>query len=299
MSKVIEGYMPYANHKTYYRIVEPDCMPSKPPLLCLHGGPGSTHNYFEVFDVIADIDNRTVIMYDQIGCGKSYLDGMGKDFWVPSLWMNELCHLIDYLDLNSLHILGQSWGGMMAILYALDYSSSHVLSYILSSTNPSSRMWEEEGKRRIRLMNPEDQAAIQLFNEGDITEKDPGYIHAVYNYMVRYCYPNKRRDLPECVTRPKRSGEESYRFAWGSNEFSPTGPLAQFEYLDRLHEIKQPCMICSGNQDLCSPLIAKSMYDRIPNSVWNLYSNAHHMCFIDAQECYLSDLIEWLNTHDA
>ena len=66
-----EGYMPYLGYQTYYRIVgEPS---DKPALLLLHGGPGSTHNYFEVLDRIADT-GRQVIAYDQIGCGNSYLD---------------------------------------------------------------------------------------------------------------------------------------------------------------------------------------------------------------------------------
>lgn len=74
---ITEGYMPFMGYKTYYRIVgEPS---EKAPLLLLHGGPGSTHNYFEVLDCMADT-GRQVISYDQIGCGNSYLDGH------PELW---------------------------------------------------------------------------------------------------------------------------------------------------------------------------------------------------------------------
>ena len=66
--QITEGYMPFIGYQTYYRIVgEPS---DKAPLLLLHGGPGSTHNYFEVLDCIADT-GRQVISYDQIGCGNS------------------------------------------------------------------------------------------------------------------------------------------------------------------------------------------------------------------------------------
>lgn len=69
MTRVQEGYMPFGDYKTYYRIVGEKS--EKAPLLLLHGGPGSTHNYFEVLDDLAAKDHRQLIMYDQIGCGKS------------------------------------------------------------------------------------------------------------------------------------------------------------------------------------------------------------------------------------
>ena len=83
-NKVTEGYMPFMGYQTYYRIVGEAT--EKAPLLLLHGGPGSTHNYFEVLDCIAET-GRQVIYYDQIGCGKSYLDGHPSEPMasVPSL----------------------------------------------------------------------------------------------------------------------------------------------------------------------------------------------------------------------
>ena len=79
MAKITEAYMPYLGHQTYYRIVG-ERSNNKKPLLLLHGGPGSTHNYFEVLDRLADEDQRQIIMYDQIGCGNSFLAGR------PELW---------------------------------------------------------------------------------------------------------------------------------------------------------------------------------------------------------------------
>ncbi len=299
MSIVREGYVPYHGRKTYFRVVDPDVLSNKAPLLCLHGGPGSTHNYFEVLDEVADRDNRTIIMYDQIGCGNSYLEGMRPDFWTPDLWLDELETVREYLELETVHILGQSWGGMMAIKYAVDRHPNGVKSYILSSTNPSSSMWESEGRRRIKLMSREDQAAIEVFLDGYIGEDDPGYIRAVYEYMARYCNPSKGSYIPECLTRPRRTGNEAYKYAWGSNEFTPTGPLAEFEYLDKLHAIETPCFVASGVQDLCSPLIAKAMYDELPDAQWILYPHSHHICYIDDHDQYVADLIAWLNEHDA
>ena len=66
--KIVEGYMPFLEYQTYYRIVGEKS--DKAPLLLLHGGPGSTHNYFELFDELA-LSGRQIIMYDQLGCGLS------------------------------------------------------------------------------------------------------------------------------------------------------------------------------------------------------------------------------------
>ena len=80
--------MPFLGHRTYYRIVG-ESTAGRAPLLLLHGGPGSTHNYFEVLDRIAGETGRQVISYDQIGCGNSYLDGH-PELWTQETWINEL-----------------------------------------------------------------------------------------------------------------------------------------------------------------------------------------------------------------
>ena len=96
--KITEGYMPYLGHKTYYRVVG-ECTGNKKPLVLLHGGPGSTHNYFEVLDRLAEEDGRQLVMYDQIGCGESYLDGH-PELWNAKTWINELIELRKHLGLD-------------------------------------------------------------------------------------------------------------------------------------------------------------------------------------------------------
>ncbi len=132
--KITEGYMPYLEYKTYYRIVG-ECTGNKKPLVLLHGGPGSTHNYFEVLDKVAE-DGRAVIMYDQLGCGLSSTPSR-PDLWNAKTWIEELIQLRKHLGLDEIHLLGQSWGGMQAIQYACEYKPEGIKSYILSSTLPA------------------------------------------------------------------------------------------------------------------------------------------------------------------
>ncbi len=152
--KITEGYMPFEGFKTYYRIVGENTE-GKKPLVLLHGGPGSTHNYFEVLDKIAE-SGRQVIMYDQIGCGNSFVEGHPELFNADT-WIKELIELRKHLGLDEIHLLGQSWGGMQAIWYAIEYKPKGIKSYILSSTLSSARLWEKEQKERISYMSESDQ----------------------------------------------------------------------------------------------------------------------------------------------
>ena len=290
-----EGYINFKNHQTYYRIVG-EQKGNKKPLILLHGGPGSTHNYFEVFDDLATLDDRMIIMYDQIGCGNSFIEGH-PEYFTPEVWLDELQELRKQLNLDEVHILGQSWGGMMCLLDAIQYKSKGVKSYILSSTLPSSKLWEKEQHRRISYMPEKYQKALnEALKTGDY--ENPNYLEALNEFMERHSNPKFNGNIPECALRVKRSGKESYLLGWGPNEFTPTGTLAGFDVIDQLHEINVPCLIMSGQRDLCSPYIAKTMFDNIPNSKWELFEYSGHMPFLEEHEKYTKVLIDWLNNHD-
>ena len=145
--KIQEGYMPYLGYQTYYRIVGKNTS-GKKPLILLHGGPGSTHNSFEVLDQLAEEDGRQIIMYDQIGCGESYVENR-PDLWNAETWTNELIALRKHLGIEECHLLGQSWGGMLLLNYICNYNPEGIQSIILSSTLPASWMWGEEQQRMI------------------------------------------------------------------------------------------------------------------------------------------------------
>ncbi|MBY6950181.1 proline iminopeptidase [Clostridium botulinum] len=292
--KITEGYMPYLEYKTYYRIVG-KCTGNKKPLVLLHGGPGSTHNYFEVLDKVAE-DGRAVIMYDQLGCGLSATPSR-PDLWNAKTWIEELIQLRKHLGLDEIHLLGQSWGGMQAIQYACEYKPEGIKSYILSSTLPAASLWEKEQRRRVAYLPQEMQDAIAKAEKaGDHSSKE--YQEAEAEFMLRHCAGAVGPDSPECLRRPKVAGTEAYVTAWGQNEFSPSGTLKNFDFMKEIEDIKEPCLITSGLLDLCSPLVAKTMYDKIPNSEWELFEFSRHMPFVEENEKYIEVLNKWLNKND-
>lgn len=288
--------MPYLEYQTYYRILQPDHPThSKTPIVLLHGGPGSTHNYFELLDDLA-LNNRPVIMYDQLGCGKSFVENR-PDLWKAETWINELIALRHHLNLDSIHLLGQSWGGMLAIQYMCDYQPKGIQSLILSSTLPAAIMWKEETHRLIRLMDEKDQLAIQ---QAETSENftEPNYLKANERFMIRHAADLPSDNSPEPLRRKKQSGAASYLTAWGPNEYNPTGTLAHWDYRNQLDKIKVPTLITSGTDDLCTPLIAKTMYDLIPDASWDLFPKSRHMPFVDENRAYLSQLNKWLDEHE-
>ena len=244
-----------------------------------------------MLDALADT-GRAVISYDQLGCGNSYVDGH-PELWCQKTWDNELMELRRHLGLDQVHLLGQSWGGMLAIEYLCDYQPEGVASVILSSTLSSASLWAKEQHRMIRFLSQEDQEAIaEAERTGNFDT--PEYLAANSRFMERHC-DSPSADTPECVTRPKRSGKEAYLYGWGPNEYNPTGSLGSWEYTDKLERIKCPALIISGTNDLCTPLIAKTMYDRIPNARWELFDGCRHMCFVEDNEKYIRLLTEWLD----
>lgn len=287
--KITTGTMPFKGYQTYYRIVgEPT---DNAPLLLIHGGPGSTHNYFEVLDDLAVTTRRQIISYDQIGCGESYVDGH-PELWTLTTWLDELEALRSHLHLNRVNLLGQSWGGMLIIAYMIDRHPEGIESIILSSTLPSSELWSHEQQRLISFMPDDEQEAIaRAVATGNFD--DPAYLKANDHYTVLHA--DEITDAsPECFRRPKRFGTESYLTAWGPNEYTPTGTLRDFDYIDRLGEITDPTLIISGTNDECTPLIAKTMDDNMPNAIWELLDGARHMTFIDQTDTYKQLLIGWL-----
>lgn len=294
MRKIEEGYMPFKGYQTYYRIVG-ERQEGKAPLLLLHGGPGSTHNYFEVLDSIADTGHQ-VIMYDQLGCGLSYVEGH-PELWTLETWGEELRSLRDYLHIDECHLLGQSWGGMLLIAYLIDGKAKGVRSAILSSTLSASWLWGHEQHRLITYMSPEDQRAIaEAEAKNDYSTKE--YQLANEHFMLQHCAGEVTADSPECLRRPKKAGAESYLIGWGPNEYTPMGTLKDFDYTDRLKEITVPCLVISGTNDLCTPLVAKTMYDGIPDSRWELFDGARHMVFVEQTKKYVNLLSQWLKDKD-
>ena len=210
--------------------------------------------------------------------------------------MKELKTLREHLALRKIHLLGQSWGGMLAIIYMCDYHPEGIQSLILSSTLSSASLWSKELHRMIKYLPIEEQAAIHRAELTD-TFTEPDYLKANEHFMNQHAIDMKKK-WPECVMREKKGGTVAYETAWGPNEYTPEGNLHDYEYTDLLSKIKVPTLITSGTDDLCTPYVAKTMHDHIAGSQWKLFENCSHMSFVQKTDEYIAMLKKWLDAND-
>ncbi len=293
--EIKEGYVDYLEYKTYYRIVNPNG--KNTPLVMLHGGPGSTHNSFELFDELAYSTDRPIVMYDQLGCGKSIIDPHHEELWKKETWANELINLRDKLGLKEIHLLGHSWGGMLLIIYMCDYKPEGVKSITLSSTLSSASLWEEETHRLIGLIDPRVRETLLKYEKLDDFSSEEAE-EAINYYYDKFVFSKSEND-PECLRRTKPDSKESYITAWGKSEFKPTGTLRDYEYTEKLKNIKVPVLINSGVNDESTPYQNKVMYDALnTKKKWVLYKHSRHRTYFEDKDEYMSNLANFLKEND-
>src|SRR5258706_1090822 len=218
-----EGYIPFKGYRTWYRIVGTGEEPGKLPLLCLHGGPGACHDYLESFDAMADTGRR-VIYYDQLGCGASAIPEKKPEMWTVELYVEEVDAVRKALGLERIHLLGQSWGGMLAMEYMLTKPQG-VASVTIASSPASIPQWLEEANKLPDQLPPDVQGTL-LKHEATGTTDSKEYLEAMDVFYHRHVcrvvpYPDfVQRSFDKLAENP-----EVYNTMNGPSEFHVVGTL--------------------------------------------------------------------------
>ena len=151
---------------------------AKTPIVILHGGPGCTHDYVDSFKGLAAA-GRAVVHYDQLGNGRStHLREKGAEFWTPALFLDELDNLLAHLGIASAyHLLGQSWGGMLAAEHAVRRPKG-LKALVIADSPASMELWLQAANELRAALPPEVQAVL-LAHETAGTTSSPEYAKAV------------------------------------------------------------------------------------------------------------------------
>jgi len=278
------GRIPYAGGETWYRTVGDGEEPGKLPLLALHGGPGALHDYLEPLEELA-ATGRRVVFYDQIGCGRSWTENKPPDFWTVELFAREVQAVRDALGLERIHLFGSSWGGMLAMEYALTRPSG-LASLVLSSSPASIPQWEAETGRLRRALPPDVRAVLDE-HEAAGTLDSPEYEEASMEFYKRHVC--RVDPFPDCVLRTFAGLAEHpdvYMTMQGPNEFVITGTLKHWDITDRLGEIDVPTLITAGAHDEFTPAQAEALHAGIHGSELVTFEDASHMQFVEEPERY-------------
>ena len=272
--------MKWQHGETWYRIVG-DLKSGKTPVIVLHGGPGSAHNYcIPIAELIAQ-SGRAAVLYDQIGCGNStHLPDAPKEFWAPELFMEELILLTQHLGINDEYaIVGQSWGGMLGMQFAITQPKG-LKSLVIADSPASLQVWVSEANKLRAELSPEVQATL-LAHEAAGTTDSPEYAAAVEvfyaSHLCRIPMPQNVLDSFEQLA----ADPTVYHTMNGPSEFHVIGTLKDWDIRQELHKISIPTLLVSGQYDEATPAMVSEIHQLIPGSTWELFPESSHMPHIE------------------
>jgi L-proline amide hydrolase len=287
---VLEGYVHFRGHRTWYRVAG-EVTSGATPLLALHGGPGSTHHYFAPLEQLAV--RRPVVLYDQLGCGSS--DRPEKVEWTLGLFRDEVAAVRVQLGLEQIHLLGTSWGGMLALEHYLA-GADGIRSLILSSTLAWADQWAAEQKR-LRDALPPDVVAVLDKHEAAGTFDHPEYARAEAVLFDRHFYrgPKPRVELERMEAE---RAPDVYRAMWGPNEWTITGALEGWDVRDRLHEVDVPTLVIRGRHDMCTDAVAATLLAGLAGAREVVLEESSHTPVLEETERYLEVVRGFLGDSD-
>ncbi len=294
---VRDGFIPFGDYRTWYRVTG-DFHSGITPLVVLHGGPGCSHDYLLSLAEIAR-SGRAVVHYDQLGGGRStLLPDKGPEFWTVELFLAEIDNLLRFLDVEQCyHLLGQSWGGMLAAEHAIRRRTG-LQALVVSNSPASMALWSSEAAR-LRSELPEEVAEALDRHEREGTLKDPEYLAATtayYDLHVCRVVPN-----PPEVVRTFAYLEKDptvYHTMNGPNEFFCVGTLRDWSIVDRVQAITAPTLLISGRHDEATPATVRPFFERVPDVRWEVFEDSSHMPFVEEPEHYRAVVEAFLAEHD-
>jgi L-proline amide hydrolase len=292
--------VPFREHQTWVQITTPDQpRDGALPLFVLHGGPGMAHNYVRNIAGLANETGRTVIHYDQIGCGKStHLPNAPADFWTPELFVEEFHAVRDALGVDDYHLLGQSWGGMLSAEIAVRQPTG-LASVAICNSPASMELWMA-GCAELRAQLPaETQAALDRHEAaGTVTGQE--YLDATNEFYRRHlCRVEPMpQDLVDTITQMEAEPTVYYTMN-GPNEFHVLGTLKGWTIIDRLPNITAPALVIAGEFDEASPQAWQPYVDHIPNAVSHVFSDTSHCSHLEKPEEFRAVVADFLASHDA
>jgi proline-specific peptidase len=245
------------------------------PVLAVHGGPGLPHDYIRSLERLAD--EREVIFWDQLGCGKSDRPSH-RELWTMERSVAEMDAVVKALGLNSFHIFGNSWGGMLVQQFVLDAASGAV-SLTISNSTASMPHFAANVARLKRELDPATQSAIDR-HEAAGTTHAPEYQAAIRTWNETFLC----RSLPwprELEDAFRNMGTEIFETLFGASDFQIVGTIRDWDVLDRLTEIAVPTQLLAGKYDECSPEHMWEMHRRIGGSRYEFFESTAHLPFIE------------------
>lgn len=291
--------VPFRAYATWVQITTPaDPVADATPLIVLHGGPGMAHDYVRNIAALADETGRTVVHYDQLGCGRStHLPDAPAAFWTPDLFVDEFHTVRAALGIDRYHVLGQSWGGMLGAEIAVRRPDG-LVSLSICNSPASMALWMAAAAELRAALPEETQRALDR-HEADGTVTDPEYLAATDEFYVRHvCRVTPTpQDFLDSVAQMEAE-PTVYHTMNGPNEFHVLGTLRSWSIVDRLDRISAPTLVVAGEHDEATPATWAPYVDRIPDVTSHVFPGASHCTHLEQPQEFRSTVAGFLARHD-
>ena len=271
-------------------------------VLLLHGGPGASHEIFENFDGYLPNEQIEYIYYDQL---ESYYSDQPNDstLWTIEHFVDEVEQVRKALNLNkdNFYLLGQSWGGILAMEYALKYQDN-LKGLIISNMVASIPEYEKYAAEVLGPQLPPDvYKEIKAF-EAKEDFGNPRYAELVQQYYyTKHVLRKPLQEWPEFINRTfKHLNPNIYVYMQGYSEFGVTGnaSLKGWDVSNRLPEIKVPTLMLGGKYDTMDPKYMEWMSTQVQKGR-SITTNGSHLSQYDDPDIYFSGLIQFIKDVDS
>jgi proline iminopeptidase len=260
-------------------------------VLLLHGGPGFSHEYLEAFESFLPQAGIEMHYYDQLGCNNSDQPDEPA-LWTLARYTEEVEEVRRALGLDHFVLYGHSWGGLLAIEYALQHQQ-HLRGLVISNMTAGVKSFLKRAEFIRRHLPPATQARLAVLEakqDYDSPEYQNLMMDELYTKMLCRTHP-----WPEPVSRTFRHvNDKIYNTMQGKSEFLVTGNLMAWERWDRLADIKVKTLTVGSQYDEMDPQDMKKMAALMPNAGYAFCPNGSHFCMWDDQRIYFEHLLAFL-----
>jgi proline iminopeptidase len=264
-------------------------------VLLLHGGPAMTHEYMECFETFFQREGFEFYEYDQLG---SYYSDQPKDssLWTIDRFVDEVEQVRKAInaDKDNFYVLGNSWGGILAMEYALKYQQNMkglLVSNMMASAPEYGKYADEV---LAKQMKPEVLKEIRDL-EAKKDFENPRYMELLLPnfYKEHLC---RLDEWPDGLNRAsKHVNGEIYALMQGPSEFGISGRLAKWDIKNRLHEITIPTLMIGAKYDTMDPKAMEEQSKLVKKGRYLYCPNGSHLAMWDDQKVFMNGVIDFIN----
>ncbi len=265
-------------------------------VLLLHGGPGATHEYLAAFDSYFPAAGIEYYYYDQLG--SAYSDQPDDpDLWTIPRFVDEVEQVRQALGLNrdNFYLFGQSWGGALAIEYALRYQQ-HLKALVISNMMSSIPAYNAYAERV--LMPEMDQDALAEIKRLEAAKAfdDPRYMELLLqHHYVHHVLRRPPDEWPDPVNRTfAHMNQAIYTLMQGPSELGASGKLLAWDRTADLPNISVPTLVIGARHDTMDPAYMEMMANKIPRGTYLFCPDGSHLAMYDDQVTYFEGILDFI-----